>query len=52
MFKIPKREDPNQTADLDQSCLSRSFWQATSAWNFRTFTVYKYITTKMIFLKK
>ena len=52
MFRIASREDPNQAADLDQHCLSRSFWQAMSVWNFRTFTVCKHINTKTIFLKK
>ena len=52
IFRIANREDPNQAADLDQRCLSRSFWQAISVWNFRTFTVCKHINTKTIFLKK
>ena len=42
---IANREDPDQTAssirksDLDLHCLSRPFWQPTSAGNFRTFVV-------------
>ena len=37
LARIANREDPDQTASLD--CLFRSFWQAASVQDFRTFTV-------------
>ena len=45
LVRIVNREDPDQTVSLeeqpdqDQHCLSRTFWQATSVRNFRTFTI-------------
>ena len=47
---IANWEDPDQSAsDLGLHCLSRSFWQATSIHNFRTFTIchicYVYLTS-------
>ena len=40
LVRIADREDSDQQSDLGLHCLSRPFkWQATSAGNFRTFTV-------------
>ena len=40
LARIANSKGPDQTAsDLGLCCLSRPFWQANNAQNFRTFTV-------------